>query len=387
MADLAAIAPSPAAEPPSDGGVGGYGNTNKEGIPGHRHGAAEPPVFASLYLSLRDTDVAHRLRCRDWAQFAGALRAVWRDPIAAKGGTAKLVPADMDPAWSDAAARRGREMARPGAAAMAAHGGGSQDDHGGGAPLSRPGSVHPAGARHPRHRRPGRPIRRLRRAVRGAAAARRHGSDPDALRRGRARRPCRGPVAASDVLASAFASLGARVRCCASGPRSRFSGPAAGAGDDRLAPAVRAHPAARRVALPRLRGAQAAPESRAQASAGGAADRSGAGRGPLPRPVLPRRGPGGGLRRGARRGLAVRRRRGPRAWAWSRCCREDWRSRATRSTTSSSRRRTGRSGGCGSSRPTSSRTWPPRRPWPWPWPRGAGWTCGSRPTAGRTRRS
>ncbi len=112
MADLAAIAPSPAAEPPSHGGGGGYGTTNKEGLPGHRHGAAEPPVFASLYLSLRDTEVAHRLRCRDWAQFADALRAVWRDPIAAKGDTTRLVPADMDPAWRDAAARRGREMTR-----------------------------------------------------------------------------------------------------------------------------------------------------------------------------------------------------------------------------------------------------------------------------------
>ena len=31
MADLAAIAPSPAAEPASDGGVGGYGNTTPRG--------------------------------------------------------------------------------------------------------------------------------------------------------------------------------------------------------------------------------------------------------------------------------------------------------------------------------------------------------------------
>ena len=147
MADLAAVAPSPAAEPASDAEVGGYGNTNKEGIPGHRHAAAEPPVFASLYLSLRDTEVAHRLRCRDWAQFADALRAVWRDPIAAKGGTAKLIPADMDPAWSDAAARRGREMTPPGAAAMAGHGGEGQGDHRGGAPLSRRGTDNVRSAR------------------------------------------------------------------------------------------------------------------------------------------------------------------------------------------------------------------------------------------------
>src|SRR5215210_2761903 len=67
--------------------------------------AAEPPVFATLYASIYETDPAHHLRCRDFEEFAALLREVWEGEISGKGATAKFVPADLDPGHSEAASR------------------------------------------------------------------------------------------------------------------------------------------------------------------------------------------------------------------------------------------------------------------------------------------
>ena len=75
-------------------------NTFIEGINGHFGEAAEPPVWATLYTSLFDTEPSLHLRCATWDRFAACLRASWQDAISGKGETAKLIPSHMDPAYS-----------------------------------------------------------------------------------------------------------------------------------------------------------------------------------------------------------------------------------------------------------------------------------------------